>query len=134
MKYSVDNLDKVSIIKVTDPQLTEELCSAIEQEAMALIDDKGVADIILDLKKVKSFCPETHELLQMIQLSTAHLNGMFIVLSEKDKREDMHSAKSVKFCNTKDEAMDLIFENHLQRNLIEDDEFDEEDEEFDEAE
>jgi hypothetical protein len=132
MKFSVDNLDKVSIIKVTDPQLTEELCAAIEQEAMALIDDKGVADIILDLKKVKSYCPETHDLLQMIQLSTAHLNGIFIVISDAGKREEMHSAKSVKFCNTKDEAMDLIFENQLQRNLIVDEEFEEDD--FDELE
>ena len=79
MHFSVDNLDKVSIIKITAPHVTHEVCIHVEEEAMALINDKQVADIILDARKVKEFCEESTEMFQMIQLSTAHLKGIFVL-------------------------------------------------------
>jgi hypothetical protein len=122
MKFSVDNLDKMSIIKVDETSLSPELCQAIEKEAMALIDEKGVADIIIDARKVKTYCPETAEMLQMIQLSTAHLNGMFVLIA--GKKEDVAKMKNIPVCTNKDEAMDLIFENQMQRHLIVEEDFD----------
>ncbi len=125
MHFSVDNLDKVSIIKISAPHVTQEICIEVEQEAMALLDDKQVADIILDAKKVKIFCEEATEMFQMIQLSTAHLNGCFVVVLEN--KDVFKKLASLKTCNTKDEAMDLIFENQLKRNVLSEEDFDFED-------
>ena len=125
MHFSVDNLDKVSIIKITATHVTPEICIEVEQEAMALIDDKQVADIILDAKKVKIFCDEATEMFQMIQLSTAHLNGMFVLIL--DKKEEFKKLASLKICHSKDEAMDLVFENQVKRNVLTEEDFDFED-------
>jgi hypothetical protein len=125
MHFSVDNLDKVSIIKIMVPHVTASICVEIEEEAMALIDDKQVADIILDAKKVKVFCDEAAEMCQMIQLSTALLKGMFVVVV--DKNEDFKKLASLKICHTKDQAMDLVFEDQLKRNVLTEEDFDFED-------
>lgn len=125
MHFSVDNLDKVSVIKIIATHITPEICIEVEEEAMALIDDKQVADIILDAKKVKVFCDETHEMFQMIQLSTAHLNGMFVVVT--DQKDAFKKLASLKIAKSKDEAMDMVFENQLKRNVLGEDDFDFED-------
>jgi hypothetical protein len=125
MHFSVDNLDKVSIIKITTSHVTHELCVHLEQEAMALIDDKQVADIIVDAKKVKDFCEEATDIFQMIQLSTAHLKGIFVVVL--DKASPFKRLHSLKTCHSRDEAMDMVFEDQMKRNVLTEDDFDFED-------
>ena len=125
MHFTVDNLDKFSIIKITATHVTPEICVHVEQEAMALIDDKQIADIILDAKKVKEFCDESVEMFQMIQLSTAHLKGVFVLIL--DKNIEFKQLASLNTCHSKDEAMDLIFAAQMKRNLLTEEDFDFED-------
>ena len=125
MHFSVDNLDKVSIIKITSQHVTEEVCTHVEEEAMALINDKQVADIILDVHKVKEFCEESAEMFQMIQLSTAHLKGIFVLVL--DHKHEFKKLASLKICHTKDEAMDLVFMDQMKRNVLTEEDFDFED-------
>jgi hypothetical protein len=125
MHFSVDNLDKVSIIKITSPHVTHEVCVHVEEEAMALIDDKQVADIILDARKVKEFCDESVEMFQMIQLSTAHLKGIFVLIL--DHKHEFKQLASLKIAHTKDEAMDMVFMDQLKRNVLTEEDFDFED-------
>ncbi|MCX6189355.1 MAG: hypothetical protein NTW54_07115 [Bacteroidetes bacterium] len=122
MHFSVDNLDKVSIIKIIAPHVTHEVCVHVEEEAMALIDDKQVADIILDARKVKIFCDEASEMFQMIQLSTGHLKGIFVLIL--DKKEEYTKLPSLKICHSKDEAMDMVFADQMKRNLLTEEDFD----------
>ena len=92
---------------------------------MALIDDKQVADIILDARKVKEFCDESVEMFQMIQLSTAHLKGIFVLIL--DHKHEFKQLASLKIAHTKDEAMDMVFMDQLKRNVLTEEDFDFED-------
>ena len=125
MKYSIDNLDKLSVIRINTEQFTSELCTCIEEAAMNLMDEKQVADIILDASKVKVFCNETGEMLRMIHLSTTHLNGMFALVSTVAVPGE--KITGLRIFESSDEAMDTIFENQLQRHVIEEENFDLED-------
>ena len=61
----------------------------------------------------------------MIQLSTAHLKGIFVLIL--DHKHEFKQLASLKIAHTKDEAMDMVFMDQLKRNVLTEEDFDFED-------
>ncbi len=122
MKFSVDKHEKYVVLKLEEPQFTNDNTPAIKSEFI-LLNTEGYRNIVFDLSAVKE-CTDSQDLSSLLvgdRLCKA-ANGVFIVcgvnkkIAEIVRLSNLH--QSVTFVNKLDEATDLIFMEEIEKELL----------------
>ena len=121
MKFSTDKHEKYVVLKLDEPNFTNDNTPALKSE-LILLNTEGYRNIVLDLSEVKE-CNDSQDLSCLLvgDRLCKSADGIFVVSGVNDaianivKISNLH--QSVTFVNKLDEATDLIFMEEIEKEL-----------------
>ena len=121
MKFSTDKHEKYVVLKLDEPNFTNNNTPALKSEFI-LLNTEGYRNIVLDLSTVKE-CNDSQDLSCLLvgDRLCKSANGVFVVtgvnkaIANIVKMSNLH--QSVTFVNKLDEATDLIFMEEIEKEL-----------------
>ncbi|HKG06740.1 MAG TPA: STAS domain-containing protein [Pedobacter sp.] len=122
MKFSVDKHEKYVVLKLDEPQFTNENTPKLKSEFI-LLNAEGFRNIVLDLSAIKK-CDDSQDLSSLLvgDRLCKKANGIFIVTGINDvvaKILEMSSLdQSLTIVSKLDEATDLIFMEEIEKELL----------------
>ena len=121
MKFSTDKHEKYVVLKLDEPNFTNDNTPALKSEFI-LLNAEGYRNIVLDLSGVKA-CNDSQDLSCLLvgDRLCKSANGVFVVtgvnkqIASIVKMSNLH--QSVTFVNKLEEATDLIFMEEIEKEL-----------------
>lgn len=120
MKYTIEKTEKYSLLQLHEEKLTSIIAPDLKAELVKL-NAEGIRNIILDLNEVKYVDSSGLSSILVGNRLCENEEGMFAIASPND-----HVMKLIKISQldsiltilpTKEEAIDTIFMNELEKNL-----------------
>ncbi len=121
MKFSLDKHEKYVVLKLEEPNFTNDNTPALKSEFI-LLNTEGYRNIVVDLSSVKE-CNDSQDLSALLvgdRLCKA-ADGVFVVCGVNKsiapiiQMSNLH--QSITFVNKLDEATDLIFMEEIEKEL-----------------
>jgi len=121
MNLSIEKNDKYVIVKLLDEKVNDNISSELKHQFIDL-NNEGARNIILDLSKV-SYCDSSGlNTILAGNMMCKSSNGSFVLsgLNEKVRRiiHNSQLEKVLLICPTVEEAIDLVFMEEIERDLI----------------
>ena len=122
MKFSIDKHEKYVVLKLNEPKFTNENTPKLKSEFI-LLNAEGFRNIVLDLSAIKQ-CEDSQDLSSLLvgDRLCKKANGLFVVTGINPvvaKILEMSNLdQSLTIVSKLDEAMDLIFMEEVEKELL----------------
>jgi len=122
MKFSIDKHEKYVVLKLDEPQFTNENTPKLKSEFI-LLNAEGFRNIVLDLSEIKK-CDDSQDLSSLLvgDRLCKKANGLFILTGINEvvaKILEMSNLdQSLTIVSKLDEATDLIFMEEIEKELL----------------
>lgn len=122
MKLNVDKHDKYVVLKLIEAKFTNEITPALKSEFI-MLNTEGYRNIVLDLSTVKS-CSDSQDLSSLLagDRLCKEAKGIFVVYGVNKTIETIiqmaNIHQTITVVKKLDEAVDLIFMNELEQDLL----------------